>query len=340
MPTPAQDIDRTFRRTLVAVGVVAAAALIWIAHDVILLVVAGILLGIFLDGITGIISRFSRLPRGWSLLITILFLICFLCVVVSIVAPGIVEQVKTFEVTLPQSIAHLRNYILQYPWGAEIVENFPSVGSMAGASNTYLSKFTGALSSTLNVIFRTVLVLVIGIYSASEPVMYRSGFMRLFAPQHHERIERVLFAVHDRMWWWLISIGGAMLSLAVLTYIGLSILGLPLAFSLALFTGLMTCIPNIGPIISGVPPVLIGLTISPGKALSVLLVYVLIQIIESHIVTPLIQRRTIRMPPVLGISAQLIFSVLFGFIGLLLAAPIMAAILAVLESTSNERAGE
>ncbi|HEY3876939.1 MAG TPA: AI-2E family transporter [Candidatus Kapabacteria bacterium] len=337
MPNATDDVNRTFRQTLVVVGVLAGVALLWIAHDVFLLVFAGLLFGVFLDGVAEFIGKWSRLGRGWSMAMTLALLFSVTFVLISFVAPGVEAKLKEFEVMLPQSIAALRGQLMQYDWGRDIVQNFPSAQSIVGESSSMIQHFTGAVSTTFTIALRVVVVIVIGIYSAAEPARYRSGLLRLFAPEHHEKIRRVLFAIHERMWWWLIGVGGSMISLTILTLIGLAILGIPLAFTLALFTGLLTFIPNFGPIISAVPPILIGLMISPGKAVAVLVTYIIIQVLEAHLVTPLIQSRAIRMPPVLGLAAQLIFGLLFGFLGLILAAPIMAALLAVLQSISSER---
>ena len=131
-----------------------------------------------------------------------------------------------------------------------------------------------------------------------------------------------------------------MLSLTILAFIGLSILGIPMTLTLALLTGLITFIPNFGAVLSAIPPLLIGLMISPEKALAVMVLYIIVQFLEAHLITPLIQRKTIRMPPVLGIGAQLTMGILFGFLGLLLAAPLMAGILAILSSVAGERNSE
>lgn len=128
-----------------------------------------------------------------------------------------------------------------------------------------------------------------------------------------------------------------MLSLTILAFIGLRILGIPMAFTLALLTGLITFIPNFGAFLSAIPPVLVGLIESPEKAIAVIVMYLIIQVLEGNLITPLIQRKTIRMPPVLGIGAQLTMGLLFGFLGLLLAAPLMAGILAILSSVAGER---
>ena len=340
-----KDLARTFQRTLVVVGVVCAVLVLWFAHEVFLLVFAGLLLGVLLDGLADIVVRLTTLSRGWSLLITILLITGLIVLLVNLMAPGVVDQMRTLQVELPKSIQQIRAYLGQYGWGRRVLQHSSAVGKLkalaegggAGNSSQLATQITGALTITAGIIVRMVFILVIGIYSAAEPALYRYGFLRLFTRRDSEHVEAILRAVHLRMWWWLISVSGSMISLSILAFIGLKILGIPLALTLALLTGLITFIPNFGAVLSAIPPVLIGLMESPEKALAVIILYVIIQFLEADLITPLIQRQTIRMPPVVGISAQLTLGLLFGFLGLLLAAPLVAGVLAILGSIAGER---
>ncbi len=332
-----EDIWRTFRRTLVVVAVLVIVTLFWIAHEVFLLLFAGLLFGILLDGLAAIVAKYSKLSRPWALTVTVLTLLFVTVAVVNGIAPGVGEQVTELQTALPRSIARLKDFLNQYTLGAALLANLPNLQDLSGEAGSLLVKLTGAVSATVNILIRVILVIVIGIFAAAEPQSYRGAFLKLFAPRYHERIHDIMHAVHDRIWWWLVSVGGSMLSISILAFIGLKTLGVHPALTLALLTGLLTFIPNFGPILSAVLPVLIGLMQSPGKAVAVIVVYVIIQFLEAHLVTPLIQRRTIRMPPILGISAQLTFSLLFGFMGLILAAPLMASLLAIMASISKDR---
>ncbi|HET6401573.1 MAG TPA: AI-2E family transporter [Candidatus Kapabacteria bacterium] len=339
---PSNDLTRTFQRTLVVIGVIAGVAILWIAHEVFLLIFAGLLLGILLDGLAALVARWVHVARGWSLVITILLISGIIAVMVNLVAPGIIAQVRTLRIELPKSIDQIRTYLGQFGWGREILQHGGAFGhwrtlAYGGDSSELVSRMTGAVSLTVGFAVRVVLVIVLGIYAAVEPSIYRLGFLRLFTRRDVEQMEFILGAVHNRMWWWLLSAGGSMLSLTILAFIGLRILGIPMAFTLALLTGLITFIPNFGAFLSAIPPVLVGLMESPEKAIAVVVMYAIIQFLEGNLITPLIQRKTIRMPPVLGIGAQLTMGLLFGFLGLLLAAPLMAGILAILSSVSGER---
>jgi predicted PurR-regulated permease PerM len=122
-----------------------------------------------------------------------------------------------------------------------------------------------------------------------------------------------------------------MLIIGVLTTAGLSILGVPLALSLGIFAALLTFIPNFGPIIAVLPAVLFALVESPTKALYVLALYIGIQMIESYLITPLIERETVSLPPVLTIFFQIFLGVLVGGLGLILATPLLTVIIVLVK---------
>jgi predicted PurR-regulated permease PerM len=333
---PISDTNRTLRRTLVVVGVVAGALLLFFGHAVFLLLFAGLLYGIFLDGLANIVTRYAKLHRGWALLVVIFTLLFAFIALINFLAPGVSEQVRILENVLPRSIEHLRNYIGQFAWGTELIQSIPTIDDIVAQSNSLFMRVGGAVTATMFIVLRVVLVMVIGIYAAAEPQRYSKGLAHLFAPKHQERVLQTIHAVRDRLWWWLVGMAGTMSSLTVLTFIGLTICHIPLALTLSLLTGLLSFIPNFGPILSAIPPTLLGLMHGPGRAGSVILTYFIIQFLESHLVTPLIQRHMIRMPPILAITAQLTFGFLFGFLGLLLAVPLMAAIVATIQSIRKE----
>jgi predicted PurR-regulated permease PerM len=174
-------------------------------------------------------------------------------------------------------------------------------------------------------------VFAIGIYFAIEPGLYRRGFIKLLPLADRRRAHEVIDATGNTLWWWIIGVMISMATIGVLTTIGLWILGIPLAPTLGLLTGLLAFIPNFGPILSAIPPMLLGLMISPMDAFYVVMLYLIVQAIESNIVTPQVQKRTVSMPPVLGMVGQLLFGVFFGFLGLLLATPLVAAIIVLVK---------
>jgi predicted PurR-regulated permease PerM len=172
-----------------------------------------------------------------------------------------------------------------------------------------------------------VIVLFIGVYAAVEPSIYRRGFLVLIPPQHRDRTGKVISEVVDTLRWWLIGKFISMTIIGVLTTVGLWIMGIPLALALGIIAAIFTFIPNIGPLLSAIPAVLLGLIDSPQQALYIAALYVGIQTVESYMITPLIQRKTVSLPPALTLSAQVLLGVIFGGLGVALATPMTAAAL-------------
>jgi len=116
----------------------------------------------------------------------------------------------------------------------------------------------------------------------------------------------------------------------ILISIGLWIVGVPLAGTLGIIAAVMTFIPNVGPLISVIPAALLALAISPTKGLLALLVFAIVFTLEGYVVTPLLERNIVRLPPALTLTMQLILAAVAGPVGVALAAPVAAAILGIL----------
>ncbi|HET6513012.1 MAG TPA: AI-2E family transporter [Candidatus Kapabacteria bacterium] len=323
------------RKTLIimtaAVGLLLFLAVLWYGVNILLLAFAGILLAIFLNGLAAYVANWTGLKHGLSLLITSLALIGMLVGAGYALAPGISEQSEELSQQLPKSLENLRQYIGRYEWGHQLLESIPKLGEVIGNPMGLLPKVSGVLSSTAAAIMNFLIVIAVGIYFAIEPGLYRRGFIKLLPLGDRRRAHEVLDATGNTLWWWIIGVLISMATIGVLTTIGLWALGIPLAPTLGLLTGILAFIPNFGPILSAIPPMLLGLMISPMDAVYVGLLYIGVQAIESNIVTPQVQKRTVSMPPVLGMIGQLLFGIFFGFLGLLLATPLVAAIIVMVK---------
>jgi predicted PurR-regulated permease PerM len=175
-------------------------------------------------------------------------------------------------------------------------------------------------------------MILLAIYLASEPKTYIKGFAKLFPQQNRKRVREILYEIGETLSWWLIGKGASMIFIGLLTWIGLSFIGVPLALSLGLIAGLLSFIPNFGPILSAIPAILLAFIDSPISALYVLGLYVGVQLIESNLVTPMIERETVELPPVLTIVSQLALAILFGAPGLILATPILAVVMVLVQT--------
>lgn len=327
------------RRVCVSVGIVTLAflllALLWAATDVLLLLFAAILVACFLRGTAKVFSQSTRLPIGWSLGIVVTLLCGATTAAVWLLAPQVAAQVDDLSRGLTQSFQQLRAYLAQYDWGRRILAQMPGVAELAQRGNLF-GRITGVFSSTLGILANAILVAFIGLYLALAPVTYITGLVRLFPKQRRARMNEVLEAVGETLRRWLVGRAILMVVNGVFTALGLWILGIPLALTLGAIAGLLNFVPNIGPIIAGVPAVLIAWTLGPVPALYVLLLYISLQSLDGYVLTPLIQQRTVALAPALTITAQLLFGVLAGTMGLLLATPLTAATLVLIRKVYLE----
>ncbi len=193
-----------------------------------------------------------------------------------------------------------------------------------GTVSHYLFPF---LSSTLEVLAGLLLITFIAIYVGAEPEVYHGGLLALVPHAARERAVEVLAAVGTALRKWLLTQFIAMLSIGVIWWIALSVIGVKAALSLAVIAGLCEFVPTIGPILSAVPAIAMGFLDSPQKALLVVFVYTAIQMIEGHLLIPILMKEGVDIPPVLTLLAQAVLAFVFGFLGLVVAVPLLAALL-------------
>ncbi|MDQ6885777.1 MAG: AI-2E family transporter [Gemmatimonadota bacterium] len=198
------------------------------------------------------------------------------------------------------------------------------IGDQLGSVTRYLFPF---LTSTVEAVAGLLLVLFLAIYTAADPELYRRGILHLFPHQARSRTGDVLSATAAVLRKWLVTQLIAMVTIGVVTTIVFLLLGVKAALVLGVLTGLFEFIPTIGPIIASVPAVAMGFLDSPEKALTVLIVYVVLHFLESHIMIPLLMKGGMDLPPALTIISQALMALLFGFLGLMIAVPLLAAIL-------------
>ena len=324
-------------RVLITIGFVLLAflliTLLYFTFDVVLLIFAAALLAIFLRGLAEIAGRFVKLSDGRLVLLVTVILFAILAIAVSLLAPSVAEQVQHLRDELPRSAQATANYISQFGWGRALIEQLPSFDDVRQYVNpaTLLSGVGGFFSSTVGILGNALMACLLAVYFASEPGLYIRGLIKLFPKSRRHRATQVAASVGETLRWWLIGKAGSMIFIGVLTWIGLSILGIPLALTLGLIAGLLSFIPNFGPIMSAVPALLLAFIESPITALYVLLLYIGVQLVESNIVTPLIERETVELPPALTIIFQLALAVMVGGLGLILATPLLAVIMVIIQ---------
>ncbi len=322
-------------RVLIAVGIASVVVLLllvlWAVAYVLLLAFAGILLAVFLRALTDGVRRISGFSDSWSFGIVLTGLIAVISALVWFLFPQVASQVDELRTTLPQALRELTEELRQYEWGQALLEDVlasdrlvPSRPSVAAGAATVLSQATTIIGGVFIVLF-------IGLYVAASPRMYYEGFVRLVPPHRRHRAREMLGAVNHVLKWWLIGRAISMVFVGACTAAGLWALGVPLFLALGIVAAFLDFVPNIGPVIAAAPAILLALVDSPTTAIYVTLLYLAVQSAEGYVVTPLIQQKTVSLPPAITVVAQVLFFVLLGPLGLLLASPLAAAAMVVVK---------
>lgn len=323
---------RFVQRVLIVVGITALSAvglaLLWQGAEIGLLVFAGLLLAIVLRSLGEVVSKVTRLPSDWAVVVVVLAIAGVTTLAWTLLAPSVEREFADLTDQLPAAYEQARTVVSQYPLGRRVVDAMPAPESMVFGrqSGNILGRVTGVFSSVLDVVVNLLIVLMIAAYFAFRLGTYREGLVALVPPAREARARQVLSVIHYTLQRFLLGISGSMAINGILTGTGLWLLGIPFAVPLGIIAGVMSFVPNIGPLVAGVPAVLIAVAQGPTQGIYVLLLYLAVQNIDGYVITPLIQQRAASIPPVLLIASQLLLAVTFGLLGLLLAVPLTAVV--------------
>ena len=281
-------------------------------------------------------SKKIRINRQLALFLTVFGLLIISVIFSLAIIPPFIDEFQELIRKIPLGIGQLRTWInswnLQIPTSAiDIIED--SLSRLVEIAQTLgsliLSNFFTVFSNTLNAILSSLLVLVLTIMLLANPQEYRDIFIKIFPRSFRKKLDEILTECEKAISGWSIAVLFNMTIIGSLSWIGLLILGIPLALANGLLAGLLTFIPNVGPTFSVIPPAVIALVDAPWKAIGVIILYIGIQQIESNVLTPVIMKKQVSMLPAFAILSQLTFAIFFGFLGLFLALP-LALILQVI----------
>lgn len=327
------------RDILRAAAIVAAVyltlRLLWVGRSVFLIGFFGVLLGITLSAGVDRLQR-TRIPRGVGAVLIVVLVLGSLTAVALLVAPQISKQVGEVRQQLPQAIDQVERWVQQRSGGvAEIIQAVPDTTGrrvdlrqgltqqLARAGRNFFAVF----SSTVEVLGGFVILLFVAIFVAAEPDLYHRGLMHLFPHRVRRKAGEVLSATATTLRRWLIMQMIAMVTIGVVTTVALMLLDVKAAIALGITAGLLEFIPYAGPILSAVPAIAMALVDGPDKAIYVALAYIAIQQLEGVVIQPLLMKEGLDLPPVITILGQALFSLVFGFLGLLLAVPLLATVM-------------
>ncbi len=327
--------DSFIRRVLITIGLVVLTGMVlllgWYTAHVLLLGFIGLLLAIFLRGVSLFVRSWLPLSAKGAVVLVIVLLALIIIGGGWLLIPRIGEQLNKLTTTLPQSVNQLQSYLQGYTWVQWLQQSMPQNGSIIPEQTVIVQRVTGVFSTIFGAFASLVVILFIGIYLAIDPDTYSTGFIRLIPPRRRQRTQEVLHQVGTTLRWWLIGKVGAMILIGTLTTLGLWLLDIPLALTLGLIAAIFSFIPNIGPTLSLIPAVLIALNEGPVAVVWVVLLYSAIQTVESYILLPVVMQQAISLPPALALLAVGILGVLFGLPGLFVAAPLVATLMVIIK---------
>ena len=320
--------DRTFVQkvsltTAIILGSLIFLVLLWQAFTILLLVYASVVLAVPLAALTDLVHRRARLHRTVALILVVLVVSALIAGAATLLTPVIEKQAKRLGEELPGAVDQFESRLDRSWLGRRILDEVQNPRKIVTRA-VDLSRMAGWLYSAVGIGLGIVFVAALAVYLAAEPGLYVGGILRLLPPERRTRSREVLHEMRVVLLRWLVGQGISMLVLGVLTSLMLWATGVPLALILGLFVAIMTFIPILGPIIASVPVLLLAAAEGVSTFLIVALLYLGIQQLEGNFLTPMIHRARIALPPVMILAVQLVLARLVGFLGILMAMPLVA----------------
>ena len=347
-PTPRFASGDIVRAALATIAVLATLLLLWQTRVLMLLTVLGALLGIAATPAVDWLAR-HRIKRGFGAPLVVLGTVAFVVAVGLWSAPTVVSQINQLRVQMPASIDKVDAYLERehsalinaiLPRDPSDTVTAPAGGAAGGtgatASGRLAKSMGGQVSSLRGFVFTTVTstlagfaalayVVFLTMYVAIEPDTYRRGLLLLIPVTSRNRGALVFDAVTATLRTWLATQFIAMVVIGLVSTLTLLLLGVKSAIPLGILAGILEFVPNLGPLLSAIPAVLIAFADSPQKALLVILAYWGIQFLENNLLIPHLMREQLDLPPALTLLWQALMAIIFGILGLFVAVPLLAA---------------
>ncbi len=326
--------DRAFaRRVVIVIALGGLVALLCYTAELLLLAFAGVLGAVLASSGAHWVRRLTGFSRGVSYFLVLLLSAIIVAALLWLLVPRVVVEVSQLTTAIPQALENARAYLNRYAWGRAIVSQTANIDF-----GTIATKVTSVGTALVNVAIAVTVTVVLTGYLGEDPHYYERGFVALLPRSSRQKSRDVLAKIGSTLRRWLLGQSVPMVVLGILTMIGLLVFGVPLAFTLSLLTGVLIFIPFVGAVIAFIATALVTLSYDPSKLLSVTILFLAIHIMEGYVLTPLVQKRAVYLPPAVTILAQVLMSSLFGFLGLILATPLAAATLVVVENLYMEPA--
>jgi predicted PurR-regulated permease PerM len=281
--------------------------------------------------------------RGLGTLAVFGSLVLVLWILGVALAPTVADQASELWETFPELLENAQDLAgrLSSALGLGTSFGLDSLDVVDSARNFFsggaLTTVANVGASVASVLSYVVVIVIATIYAVARPRPLVNGFVALFPAGRRQEVREILADIYGTVQRWFVGQLGSMLVIGVLSTVALYLIGVPFALLLGIFSGLVSFIPFVGPLISVIPPVLLALIGTPVDALWVVLAYAIIQTIESYLLQPLIMSRAVSLHPAVVMFALLIMGTLFGLVGVLLAVPLVATLHVLLRELWIER---
>ena len=320
-------IRAELKKATVWLGAGLLVALVVLLIQPILIILAGIVLGVMFDGGVRLLGRRLKIGRGMRLLIVVAGVAVFLGGTFYLMGVGILQQAEQLRATLEVQAVRLTGWATQQGL-------MPAASDISGIARQALSsvgRLTSWVGTAVGALTTLFFILVLGLFFAAEPRVYERGVQwmipRASRAEFALTVERMGFTLRRLLAGKLMG----MVAEGVLTWVALALGGVPLAVLLGIITGVLAFIPNIGAFISGALMVAVGFSAGASTGFWAIGTYLVVQTFDGYVLNPVVARKTVDMPPALTLGAQILASALFGLLGLALADSFVAMAKVALE---------
>lgn len=345
-------IDLAWAIAVGGIGAVLFAALLaftWHFAATLFLIFAGMLLGVGLNALTNMLGLYFHLPHALRLATVCVVLAALLAGVIYLGGATIAQQASALSDTIKSQLGHVKAFLDSHgidtsyfdigntppasssaasPQGAPAATpsypSLPSAGALASSGGAIVSQTFKLLLGTIGAVGNFFIVLFLGLAFAAQPSVYRNGLLFMAPARHRARATIIIDHISETLERWLIAQIITMFAVFLVTWIGLAIIGIPGSFILGIQAGLLAFIPTVGAIIGGMIVVLASLASGWIAALSALILFLGVHAMESYLLTPLLQRQALDIPPATLFAFQILLGVVFGIWGLAMALPLIA----------------
>ena len=311
------ETTRFIRRVLIVLALASVFYLAWTLRSVLLMLFGAVIVATIFRSLADRLQPLLGGRTGVATAASIILILGGFAAMIALFGAQVGEQIDTLRHTLPQAWKSLETRVGDLGLGhqlAKIVESANQGSSFASFSRTVMSIGSG--------IAETLVVIVAGIFLASQPRFYATGPIKLVPPPKRALIAEAMNECENALRLWLKGQLIAMIVVGLLVGTGLWFLGVPSAPTLGLLAGLLEFIPFAGPLLAMVPAVLLALAVSPDLAIWVLLLYLAVQQFEGNVLTPVVQQYAVDLPGVVLLFSLIAFGLIFGTLGVILAAPL------------------